>query len=867
MSTIGPNRFLTVAWLERRSKRQRQLVGGVVLAYFVWRLLRSVAALILDRWWFESVTEAPVWSTKFWAQAQLFVGAGLLTAVVLGGSVFIVLRLAPRRNDRLHPFWQRYHDRMGPGHRWLLIAIAVFFTYRIGTAASGQWQSWLLFRNSSDLGETVPGLGTDLGNHLFRLPFMTVTSSFVRQLLLFAGAISLFGHLAAGSIRLPGKVRSSHAAMAHLAALLAAFTAGQALHYAFVQRLSLGTNRVGAFDGPGFTELQVVKPMLFVAALAALATGFAGVHFGRTRSWKPFAVSGIALAVIHVGGLVVAPALAERYVVAPAEAARQLDSIDHNLTATRRAYGLEQVEVQQLTVADGAGPSGTAAELSALDRVPLFDQFQMATALQVVAGTPGSRITDVDLDRYEIDGTRRPVLIAARSASRADLPEQGWVQEHLVYTHGDGVVVAPADTTDVDGRPDVVPFAAQLEPDRPELYFGEGLTGWYALVDTKRAEQNGARFDGTTGIPLGSLFRRTVLAFATGEPQPVLSAELTSDTQLLYRRDLRERIHALAPFLSLDSDPYPIVSDGRVVWVLDAYTTSSTYPYAQFASSAGVPGESELAGRSFNYARGSVKVVVDALTGDTHLYRTAISGANDPILDAWDRIFPGLLEPISELSPDLAAHLRYPSDLFVIQTNLLGRYHVADAETLFNGSQRWTVSAGAVRTVGDTAVIAAPTVNLFWPINDLTDQTGAGDAWVGVRPYSPGSSASSSSSREELVGIALGDHDNPERLVLLELTPTSTRHLSNPQVAQSAIDADSEVARAITLLNANGSKVQFGPMTPLIVDGGLMWTRPIIVSGTAASAAPRLWDVTVVSNGLVGVGPTPAGALAAAVAR
>ena len=452
--------------------------------------------------------------------------------------------------------------------------------------------------------------------------------------------------------------------------------------------------------------------------------------------------------------------------------------------------------------------------------------------------------------------------MAARSASRRDLPEVGWVQEHLVYIHGDGVVIAPADTPAPDGRPDVVTFTDELAPERPELYFGEGLAGWYALVGTKRVEQDGSRFDGTTGIPMGSLFRRTVLALATGEPQPLLSAELTSETELLYRRDLRERVHALAPFLSLDGDPYPIISEGRVFWIVDAYTTSSTYPYAQFANTSGIRPGSDLAGRSFNYVRGSVKVVVDALTGDTHLYRTAIGGADDPILDAWDRIFPGLLEPIESIPARIRPHLRYPSDLFVIQSNLLGRYHVDDAETLFNGSQRWTISAGALRSVGDTTVAAAPTVNVFWPSNGAATS----DTWVGVRPYAPGSTASSSSSREETVALVLGDHDDPERIVLIELTPTSARQLSNPQVAQSAIDADPELARTITLLNANGSKVQFGPMTPLVVGDGLVWTRPIIISGTAPSAAPRLWGVAVVSNGLVGVGPDPVTALEAIAA-
>lgn len=858
MATTAPERFFTIAWLERRTPHQRLIVGAVVGIYLLWRILRSFAQVILDRWWYDTVTEAHVWSTRFNAQAQLFVGAGLIAGVLLGGSVFLVLRLARHNTERLHPFWQRYHHRMGPGHRWLLVAVAVFFTYRIAAAATGHWQEWLLYRNAVDLGQPVPGLGTDLGEHLFLLPFMAVTSSFIRQLLMFTIGVSIFGHLASGLLRWPGKHRTSHLALSHLAALVAAFTAAQGLHYVVVKRLMLGTNRIGAFDGPGFTELNVTKPVLYVAAVAALAAGFSAVHFGRTHSWKPFAVCGATLIAVHVIGIVIAPVVVERLFVAPAEAARQLDSIDRNLTATKTAYGLRQVDYETEISADGAVAEPTVSEVDALDKVPLFDQFQMAGAFQVIAGTAGTRVTDVDLDRYEIDGERRPVLIAARSANRNDLPENGWVQEHLVYTHGDGVIVAPADATDRDGRPDVVPLAEVVSASRSELYFGEGLTDWYALVGTKRVEQGNTKFGANTGIPMDSLLRRAVLGLATGEPDPIVTSEFTDDTQLLYRRDIRERVHALAPFLALDSDPYPVVSDGRIYWIMDAYTTASTYPYAQFANTAGLRGSSGLAGRSFNAVRGSVKAVVDAYDGTTTLYRTKVGGAEDPIIDAWDRIFPGLIRPIDELDAGLQAHLRYPSDLFIIQTNLLGRYHVDDAETLFNGSDRWTVAAGAIRSIGDTTVTATPAVNLFWPTDG--EQT---NRWTAVRPFSPGASAGSSSAREELVALAIGDHDDPEHLTVVELSPATTRQISNPQVAQSAIDADSELAQAMTLLNANGSKVQFGPMTPLLIGEGLVWARPIIVVGASPSAAPRLWGLTVVSNGLVGLGDDPATALAA----
>lgn len=860
MATTPPERFFTIAWLERRSARQRWIVGIVVGIYVLWRLLNGLAKLLLDRWWFDSVTDADVWSTKFWAQVQLLVGAGLFTALVLGGSVFVVLRLGHRTTARLHPFWARYHDRMGPGHRWLLVGIAIFFTYRISSAATQHWQEWLLYRHSVDLDRSVPGLGTDLGEHLFLLPFMSSTSSFVRQLLLLTLGVSIFGHFASGQLRWPGKGRTAHAALAHLVALLTAFFAAQALDYILVRRLMLGTNRVGAFDGPGFTQLDVTRPMLYVAAAAALIAGFAGVQFGRTRNKKPFYICTAVFVAVNLLGLVVAPALVQRYVVEPAEAARELDEIGHNLTATKTAYGLNQVDYQSDVVADGAVAPLTDPETDSLDKVPLFDQFQMASAFQVLAGTTGTRITDVDLDRYDVDDERQPVLIAARSSSRNDLPENGWVQEHLVYTHGNGVVVAPGDATDRDGRPDVVPLSDVISVTQPELYFGEGLAGWYALVGTDRVQQDGAEFDAETGIPMNSLSRRAVLALATGQPDPLLTSELTDETQLLYRRDVRERLHALAPFLKLDSDPYPVVSDGRIYWIVDAYTTADTYPYAQFADTSGVRGSSDLAGRSFNAVRGSVKAVVDAYDGTTTLYRTEVGGAEDPIIEAWDRVFPGLLRPIDELDPTLRDHLRYPSDLYVVQTNLLGRYHVDDAETLFNGSDRWTISAGAIRSVGDETVAAAPAVNLFWPVAEGDSDI----SWSAVRPFSPGASPSSTSARPELVALAVGDHDDPERLTVIELDPASTRQLSPPEVAQSAIDADPDLAEAVTLLNANGSQVQFGPMTPLIAGDGLIWTRPIIVIGTGPSSAPRLWGVTVVSNGLVGVGAESDEALTAA---
>lgn len=800
---------------------------------------------MLDRWWLASVTDAPVWSRRTAAQLQLGLSAGAVVALVLGGSVWLVLRTGRVDHGPRHRMWDRYDQRVGPAHRWALVGLAAYLTWHIGRVAAGEWQDWLLFRHGGELGVTAPEIGGDLGFHLFRLPLLVTASSFVRQLLLVALAVAAFGHAASGALRLPGRGRTSHpAAVTHLALLATLLLAAQAWHEVGIARARTATNRTGAFDGPGFTEVEVTRPALVVAALSCLAIGFAVVHGARSRRWRvPAALAAVA-AVVHVAGLVAAPALTERYLVAPAEAERQLWSIEHNLDATRAAYGLDAVVSRAAPIHEGLSDADVAGLRTQGDGgIPLFSSGQLVSALQVQVGTAGTRISDVDLVPATDPAGTAPAFLAARSASRNDLPERGWVQQHLVYTHGDGVVVVPASEVDRDGRPAIAATSDDIGAHTP-LYFGEGLEGWYAIVHTRREEFDGSSFVGE-GVMVDSMLRRLALSLSVGEVEPLLSSELGPHAELLYRRGLRERITAIAPFLTLDSDPYPVLDGDRVVWVLDAYTTSSTYPYAQFVPRA-QPAGTPLARNEQNFIRASVKVTVDAADGDVHLYRT--DDGDDPVVAAWAGVFPDLFEPIDDLPEGVAAHLRYPGDLLDVQTTMLGRYHVTDVEQLFNGADRWAVSAAAATTVGGDSSGPAPTVDV---------DTAAG--FSAVRTYGPGAADKPTSGRDELAGIAIASHGADPHLALV--VPDGPTLLSL-QVAQSAIDADPELAQAITLLNANGSTVEFGPMTPLLVGDGIAWARPITVKGTSPASVPRLYGIAVVSDGLVGLGPTVEDALA-----
>jgi uncharacterized protein len=847
LTEAGDPAFSVVTWISRRTRRQVVIAAVVVAAYLALRSARAVAQVVLDRWWFASVTKAPIWSTKVAAQLELGAAAALVTLLLLGSSVILGTRVPAVGTTAPNGVAFRYRQRMGPAHRWLLVAVVVVMTYRIARAATAQWPQWLLFRNGASLHQKVPELGQDLGYYLFDLPFLAVVSAWIRQLLLAAILIAAFAYAVSGAIRLPIKgARSNPRALAHLGLLAAAFAAVQAMDYVFVRRAGFATDTTGSFVGAGYTDLHVGVPATYALAVIAVICGALLVDAVRRDRWRLALGALAAWGVLHLVLLGLVPALVQRFVVTPAAGAKELPYYAHNLDATREAFGLADVAETTHALADGVTDAAavTAADLG---RIPLFDTTQLPAALQVLQGTLATRISDVDLDRYLIDGKKSPVDIGARMPSQADLPASGWVQLHLVYTHGNGVVVVPADTTDADGRPDVGALADTITPGRPQLYFGEGLRGWYAIVGTKRVEQGGEAFAGDTGIPLDSLWRRGVLALASGDVAPLFSAELTSQSQLLYRRDLTERLGAIAPFLTLAADPYPVVTAHGITWIVDGYTSSSTYPYAQFTS---------LASSRVNYVHPSIKATVDGYDGTVHLYKTE-SGGDDPILAAWEKTFPHLIEPISSLPDELHRHLIYPPEMLNIQNSLLGRYHVNDVETLFNGTQRWTPAAAAIPGVGQKSPGPSSPVT---QVASADQPVGGGD-FAGTTPFTPGTAPGSSSARDLLAALSVADHDHPERLRLLTIDRANGQVISSPSLAQSAIDADPELAARFTLLNANGSAVSFGPMTPEIVDGGLVWVRSIIVTGTAATAIPRIYGVVAVSHGLVGFGHDPVSAI------
>ncbi len=857
-------RAAIVSFIENRSRPQRTLMLIVAALAATVFSLRAIAQQALNLWWFRSVSDVPIWRTNMLARVQLGALAFTVTLCVVGTSVWWAQRIGTAEVDRAKGRWLKwYQAKVGPAHGWLVIGAPVLFALWETRRVATKWQVWLLFQKGRSTGIKVPDMGGDVGDYLFKLPFWDLMTTWLSWMLVGAIALSLLVYLVNRRISLTHFVsRSEQAAVAHMSVLLGLLCIVKAVDFLVVQRMSLAMSTSGAFVGAGYTELTVQRTTLYTLTLIGFLVG--GICLANVR-WRLRRLAVLAAAlwgIVAVMGLYFMPGVILRLRVAPQEAIVERPYVENNLEATSTAYSLTEIIHRSLEDAPTPTPSlqvdGSAGSAEGIPaRVPLLDANLYAPTFQVLEGRTAVKIANVDTDRYPIDGKSRPVLLGARSPDAQGLPQAGWEQKHLVFTHGDGLAVAPADEVRADGRPDFDILADQIPIKRPELYFGEGVQGWYAIVGTGRAQQNGATFEADTGMAINSLWRRGTLALTQAELDPLFSDYITDDSQLLYRRGINERLHAMAPFMKWGSDPYPVVTNGRITWVIDGFTTASTYPNSQFADTTGLAPDSDLNQGRFNYIRSSVKATIDAYDGTVTMYRTDRQGANDPILDAWSRIYPGLFTPIDEMPAGLKSHLRYSVDLLKVQTQMLGRYHVTDPDLFLDGSRNWVVSADT----GSAPEGTSSTPGGIPPVPQVLDTaTSEGPRWMTVRPFNLGSAANASSPRAALSAFALADNDDAELLELWTVpNPNGSdrqRQLGGPSVVQAAINGDTELSQQFNLLSAGGSKVSFGAMTLVPNGKDVVYVRPVYVIATGTDATQQLVEVLAYTDGLVGRGAT-----------
>lgn len=851
-----------------RARRRRRighkgriiLILAVVLLFVFFLSARGIAGFWTDYLWYDALGFGGVFRNLLVSRIALAAIFTLVFATLLCVNLWVADRLAPkvRAPGPEEHFLDRYQDMMRGRRVWFArIGVSLLFGLIAGVPVAAQWRDWILFTNSVSFGAKDPLFGVDIGFYVFRLPFLTFVIDWLFASMVIILIVTAVAHYLNGGIRLQVQgQRVTPQVKAHLSLLLASLAVLRAVGY-WLERYSLLTSTRGFVDGATYTAVKAELPAINLLFLISILAAVLLIVNIWQRGWRlPVIAVGLWGLVAVVAGTIY-PAFVQRFVVQPAESERERPYLTRNIEATRAALGLDQVQSEPYKV-DTLDPAELPVNADNLRNVRLLDPEVVPDTFKRLQGLRGYyQFNDLDVDRYKLNGKEQQVVLAARELDPGALPIDTWEGRHLAYTHGYGVAVAPASQVLADGKP---AFLAMNDPDtgpvvtQPAIYYGENLPG-YAVVGTKRPEisydpragtESETRYTGDGGVQMGSFMRRLAFALRFGEWNLMVSNLITKESRILYERDVTDRVKLLAPFLTYDTDPYPVVTaDGRVKWVVDAYTSTDRYPYAQLIDTSQLPSGSGLRKR-FNYARNSVKAVIDAYDGDVTFY---VVDPSDPLARAYEKAFPTLFTPIGDAPRDLVDHFRYPEDLFRLQTQVYSRYHITDAAQFYQRANAWNVAQNPPRnqagaqtvTVTNAAGQVTQTREArISPYYTLLGEPGAAQQeFVILRSFVP---FSDQDQRKELQAImtASSDPDNYGKLRVLVMDQSPLP--DGPAIVDS--DIKQTFASQLTLLDQQGSRVSFGDMQILPIGNSLLYVRPWFVFANT-TPVPELRYVTV----------------------
>ncbi len=871
----------------RRITGRGILIGLGALFLFVLIFGRAIARFYVDYLWHTALGRGDVFWGVIGAKATLFVGFFLVFAIISAFNLFIADRVAPTSFPaNVHPYVERFHDVFGHRLRLVRYGAAVLFAMLLALPAIGQWQSWLLFRHAREFGIADQQFHVDVGFYVFQLPFLTFVLSWLFIALIVVLILTAAAHILNGGVVFVSPmpvVRQS--TKAHMAVLLAVLAIVKAADY-WLDRYEVTNSQRGIVQGATYAVVKAQLPAILLLILIALLTAGLYLSVVKTGSFRLAIIASALWLVVAIVGGIIYPALVQSLVVNPNQESREQPFIERNVNATRQAIGLTNVEVRNvdfgtLTAAD------VESDLDPLENVRLLNPTEMETRFLVDRGeVAGLTIDDLDVDRYTLDDDTSPeeVLIAARELQLSGVTNRSWQGLHLINTRGCGLVLAPTGRVLESQRPDyrTVPL------ERPELYFSPTLSG-YAIANSASSEREcdePHQYAGKNGVQMNSFVRRAAFALAFLDYNVLGSGAITKDSQMLWVRGVSDRLEKLAPFLSYDTDPYPVAVNGRAMWVVDAFTTSTRYPYGERIGDVQRKQPSGL-GDNDNYVRNSVKAVVDAYSGEVTFY---VVDDQDPILAAWRSAFPDLFTPVDQMPEELREHLRYPEDLFRIQTDMYSKYRIDPSLFFQRDGNAWSVaqapsptptsSNGEVVTPAsaDNTVTAAQQTFAtesdalrFTPYYTVFNTSLPGDPrkneFVLLRPFVP---FSTNDKRTELQAYmtASSDPEDYGKLTTYFVQPRDGRLPDGPLRVASNAESTEAISRRISLDNVGGggSQVRFGDLQIVPVAGGLIYVRPYYVSvpqsSGSASTVTEFRSVIVSYNDRAVLEPTLAQGLA-----
>ena len=818
--------------------------GSALLVLLI--LLNIGIDLYVDRLWFSAISYQEVFDTRVGTQVWLFFAGFGITIAVIGGSLLLAAKI------RLDADVPAIDD---PGFRRLIAIIAAVATLLLaiifGSIASGRWEQILLFLNAQPFGVRDPQFDRDVGFYVFDLEAL----QFIKGWAVGLSIMTMLTTAAMYGVRLllhRGQARTTLAVRLHLAVLIAAVTAMFVWGY-WLARFELAVNPAGFVFGATYTDDNIRAPVQYLLMAAGIVV-IAGVLSWPFHERLRFAVAPIlALAVISIVGAMILPSVVQRFTVEPNELEREAPYIERNIAATRAAFGLDQIEEREFAANDAIAPADLDANPEALRNVRLWDHRPLNDTLNTIQTIrPLYVYPDVDVDRYTTGGEEHQVFLAARELSQANLQptQQSWVNRRLQFTHGFGVVMSPVDEVTSSGEPqfwisnippevveETSSGALDLEIAEPRIYYGEA-TDAYVIANTSAEEfdyplsgdelvdsgaeesQATTRYSGEGGVPVGGFFRRLAFAWSFADTNILISGSLSSDSRILFRRLIQERVKTLAPFLLLDADPYIVVGDdGRLYWIQDAYTATDRYPYSQ------------PHGVGFNYLRNSVKAVVDAYHGTVDLY---IVDDADPLIQAWADIFPDLFKPAADFPADLVRHWRYPQDFFQVQADQYLSYHIESARGLFTREDLWAIPQEKLR---QQEIPVEP----YYVTLRLPDQ--AEPEFLLILPFTP---------RNRLNSIAwlAGRSDGENYGKLFAFRFPANKNVDGPLQIEARIDQDVSISRQFTLLGQQGSEVIRGNLLFIPVGASYVYVEPIYLQADNARF-PQLKAVIVVNGDVI----------------
>ena len=849
---------------------RRRVVRWIVLiavALVIFWLFPSLLLLYTDWLWFAHDVHYPsIFTTILLTKIGLGVVFGLAFLVLVLGNVELARRLARRTlwYDEERELRMRFAEVMeffvGRYLYLALVLLAIVVAYSVGTAAAKHWNDFLLFSHAGSFGlkDPVPEFGRDIGFYVFRLPFLQYVWQWLYLVLIAVFLLSAATHYFDKAIRVLRGIPAfaSHVKI-HLSVLLGLILVVKAVGYRIEAFYLLYSGRGAAF-GAGYTDINaqlLSYNILFVIALACAALALINMYFRGI--WLPLAGIGF-LAVSSLLVNIIYPSLVQRFQVQPSELGREEPYIKRTIEFTRRGFDLNKVKPREMLSISTLDTPAVRSNIPTVENVrlwdyrPLLETYQKQQELQ-----PYYTFNAVDVDRYKINGRYRQVMLAARELNTDGLPDKSWQNLHLFYTHGYGVVMSPVSDVLQSGLPnfiikDIPPksSAPELQLTKSGIYYGE-MTDNYVIVGTTVKENDyplpatnqtaETRYSGKGGVPIGGGLARLAAALRFGDVNILISNVVTKDSRMLWGRNITERVRQIAPFLSYDRDPYLVIgNDGALYWIQDAYTLSTMYPYSQ-------PYDTP-SGR-FNYVRNSVKVVINAYDGTVTYY---IADDKDPIVLAYQRIFPAIFRPISEMPAGLLSHIRYPEALFNAQSSRLTVYHMTDPRAFYNRVEKWAIAEENPKSVG--LAEGQETMQAYYAILSLPNKPNP--EFLLMLPFTP-------QGKPNMVAWLAGLCDGDFYGQLLTYYFPKTQQVWGPIQIEASISQDPAISEKMTLWNQQGSSVVRGNLLVLPMDNSILYVEPIYLRASQ-NAIPELQQVIVGrGDGEVVMRPTLSQALAA----